>query len=126
MSSDDKEMDIWLNLLCRRSPSSDDHWDCRDAAVFWRGASLIMPPHLTNLSQFPLCLRVDIHLVALMMVMLLSSVSPNMVPGNSSSTSSSQPVTERSGNRTCREGMNLGNNHSTKLDLCRLDHPSTV
>ena len=58
MSFDDKEMEIWLNLLRRRSPSSDDHWDGGDAAVFWRGASLIVPPHLTNLSQFPLCLSV--------------------------------------------------------------------
>ena len=115
-----------MNLLCRRSPSSDDHWDCRDAAVFWRGASLIVPPHLTNLSQFPLCLRVDMRLVALMMDMLLGSVSPNMVPGNTSYSSSSQPVTERSGNRTCRERVNLGINHSIKLDPCRLDHPSTV
>ena len=113
MSFDDKEMEIWLNLLCRRSPSSDDHWNCRDAAVFWRGASLIVPPHLKDLSQFPLCLRVDMHLVDLMIVMLLGSVSPNMVPGNSSSTSSSQPVTERSRNRTCREGVNLGINYST-------------
>ena len=85
-----------------------------------------MPSHLTNLSQFHFCLRVDIDLVALMMVMLLGSVSPNMVPGNTSSASSSQPVTERSGNRTCREGVNLGINQSSKLDLCRLDHPSTV
>ena len=115
-----------LNLLCRRSPSSDDHWYGWNAAVFWRGASLIVPPHLKDLSQFHFCLRVDIDLVALMMVMLLSSVSPNMVPGNTSSTSSSQPVTERSGNRTCREGVNLGINQSSKLYLSRLDHPSTV
>ena len=52
MSFDDKEIVKWLNLLCRRSPSSDDHWYCRNAD------SLIMPPHLTNLSQFPLCLSV--------------------------------------------------------------------
>ena len=69
---------------------------------------------------------IDMHLVDLMMDMPLGSVSPNMVPGNTSSTSSSQPVTERSGNRTCREGVNLGINQSSKLDLCRLDHPSTV
>ena len=59
MSFDDKEMEIWLNLLRRRSPSSDDHWNCRDAAVFWRGASLIVPPHLKDLSHFPLCLSVS-------------------------------------------------------------------
>jgi len=81
-----------VSLLCRRSPGSDDDWHGRNPAVLRGRTSLLLPPH---------------HLVVVGFAVgnvLLSSVGPNVVSGD---TSSPQPVTEGSWHGTSREGMYL-------------------
>ena len=97
------------NLLCRRSPGSDDDWHGRNSAVLRRRTSLLLPPHhLTNrlLSEYSRSVESPYLVVVGFAVVnvLLSSVGPNVVPGN---TPSPQPVTEGSWHRTSREGMYL-------------------
>ena len=97
------------NLLCRRSPGSDDDWHGRNSAVLRRRTSLLLPPHhLTNrlLSEYSRSGENPYLVVVGFAVgnVLLSSVGPNVVSGD---TSSPQPVTEGSWHRTSREGMYL-------------------
>ena len=100
------------NLLCRRSPGSDDNWDGRNPTVLRGRTSLLFSPHHLTIRLFSEYSRFGelSYLVLGSMAVgnvLLSSVRPNVVPRHPSSP---QPVTEGSWHRTSREGMYLRSN----------------